>query len=225
MSPEILLTSLGLAFVMSGISQVTKDIGQRPIDRPGWAHNPSLSGALIVAITWFTRPILDGYYSTGQKGRAAAFGILGVLIQLSVLTAFFVAAITLSVSWFDSIWLQIAIVAALVIFGAPIILPLASIAIMPITLILSFPLDLLFPLKQSTDTKNIQWCKNCVHYRKSKLYEDSLSGSWGADEMPRSDELPCKIVTEAMETWVEHYETERGQRTLYPKNCTEFEKA
>lgn len=225
MSPEILLTAFGLAFVMSGISQVMKDIGQRPIDRPGWAHKPSLSGALIVAVTWFTRPILDGYYSTGQKARAVAFGVLGVLIQLSVLTAFFVAAILLSSSWFDSTWLQIVIVAALVIFGAPIILPLASIVIMPVTLILSLPLDFLFPLKQSNDTKNIQWCKNCIHYKKSKVYEDSLSGSWGADEMPRSDELPCKIVPEAMETWVEHYETERGQRTLYPKNCAEFEKA
>jgi len=190
--------------------------------KPGWALRPSLSGALFVAVTWAARPVMDSYYSTGQKARAVAFGILGVLIQLSVLTAFFVAAISLSVSWFNNGWLRSVVVAALVIFGAPIILPIASIVMMPITLVLSFPLNLLFPLKQSAEAKSVQWCKNCAHYKKSKAYEDALQGSWGADEMPRSDVLPCKIVPEAMGTWVKHYGTERGKRTLYPKNCTEF---
>tara|TARA_R110002049_G_scaffold296531_1_gene484694 strand:+ start:412 stop:2232 length:1821 start_codon:yes stop_codon:yes gene_type:complete len=224
MNPEIIFAAFGLAFVVSGIAQVMKDLGQMPLHKPGWAQRPSFLGAVLVALTWFTRPVIDGFYSTGQKPRALAFGVLGIVIQLSVLTAFFAGAISLSVNWFDATWIQVVFVAALVIFGAPIVLPLASIVIIPFTLILSLPLELLFPLKQSSEAKNIAWCKNCVHYKKSKTYEDSMRGTWGAEEMPRSDELPCKIAPEAMETWAEHYETERSQRTLYPKNCSEFVK-
>lgn len=225
MNAQILALSFALAFLLSGIAQVLKDLGQRSIDKPGWALHPSFVGTLLAGITWFTRPILDSYSSTGQKARAVAFGTLGVVTQLTVLTAFFYGAILLATSWFDSVLAQAAIVIAFLVLGTPIILPVASILIVPVTWILSVPLDMVFPLKESKKSQDIEWCKNCVHYKKSKEYEDVMDGLWAAEEMPSGDKLPCKIVAEAMDTWIEFYARERSEKTLFPNNCSKFERA
>ena len=221
---ETIIISLILAFVFSGISQVMKDLGESPINRPGWAMRPTAGGAFMAAISWFTRPFIDAYYSNGQLGRAIAYGLLGVLTQLTVLTAFFWGAITLTGNYIDSTVLQVIAVGVILVFGAPIILPIASILIIPITLIVAFPIDFIFPLKESQEAKNIEWCKNCQHHKKSKKYEDTLSGLWHSEEMPAEELLPCKIASETTDTWVEYFETTPSNRSLYPKDCEHFER-
>ena len=61
---EIIISAI-LAYFLSGIYQVTKDVGGRVIDRPMWAMRPTLGKAILVALTWPTRPIIEGRYSTG----------------------------------------------------------------------------------------------------------------------------------------------------------------
>lgn len=53
-----------LAYLISGISQVTKDLGGHTIDRPMWAMRPTLGKAIFVALIWPTNPIIKGYNST-----------------------------------------------------------------------------------------------------------------------------------------------------------------
>lgn len=86
------------------------------------------------------------------------YGLLGVLTQLSVLTAFLRGATTITRNYIDStVWQAIA-VGAILIFGVPIILPITSILIVPITLIIAIPLDFIYPLKETKEAKEIKWC-------------------------------------------------------------------
>lgn len=225
MSVQILTISISLAFLFSGLAQVVTDLRRRGVDKPGWAIRPSIPLAFMVGITWFLRPILDGYALTRQKARATAFGILGALIQITVLTSCFFGAILLANIWFDSNLIRIIFVATIFIIGAPFILPIASILIIPLTLLLSLPLDLFFPLRKLQPLPLLRWCRTCKHYRKSREYEETFNGAWAAEKMPRSDLLPCKIVMEAIDTWSEFYGRERSEKTLFPKNCARFEQA
>lgn len=149
-----IIISLILAYLFSAFTQVMKDLGGRPIDKPAWAIQPTLGIAIMIGLTWFFRPFTHVIYPNGQRARAIVFGMLEVLIQLAVLTAIFWAAISISTHYFDSIILQVVTVAAIFIVGAPIILLITTIVMTPIILIISLPLDLLFPLKESSASKN-----------------------------------------------------------------------
>jgi hypothetical protein len=78
--------------------------------------------------------------------------------------------------------------------------------------------------RDKTDVQKIEWCRNCSHYRRSKEYEDTGRGLWRLNSMPSSDKLPCSIVLEASATWKHHFETPPKNRTLFPDNCTLFER-
>jgi len=221
---EIIVSAL-LAYLLSGISQVTKDLGGRTIDRPMWAMRPTLGKAIFVALTWPTRPIIEGRYSTGQLGRSIVFGGLGVFTRMAVLTAFIWGAYVLAGLVFDNFALQLILAAVIAFIGSLFVLPLASLLMMPINLILAWPLDLLFPLKNEVQAKEIKWCRICKHYRKVSEYEDTMKGLWRETSIPRSDKLPCKIVLETSQVWEAYYETEPKSRSLFPKDCPQYEQA
>lgn len=219
---EIIISAL-LAYVLSGISQVTKDLGGRVIDRPMWAMEPTLGKAILVGLTWPTRPVLEGSYSTGQLARSIVFGGLSVVTQMAVLTAFIWGSYTLAGLVFENFAFQIILATVIAFIGSLFVLPLVSLLMMPITLLLAWPLDLLFPLKSETPAKNINWCRTCKHHRKVSEYEDTMKGLWREESMPRSDKLPCKIVLETSQVWEAYYETEPKSRALFPKNCPQYE--
>jgi hypothetical protein len=112
----------------------------------------------------------------------------------------------------------------LIVIGALFVLPLIRLIMVPLTLIVAWPLDLLFPLKESKDAQTTKWCRNCKHHRKSKEYEDIMKGLWRSKTMPRSDKLPCNIALETSDVWERYYSSELSSRTLFPKDCTFFEK-
>lgn len=221
---EIVVSAI-LAYLLSGISQVTKDLGGRVIDRPMWAMRPTLGKAILVALTWPTRQVIEGHYSTGQLGRAIVFGVLGVITQMAVLTAFIWGAYTLASLVFDNFALQLILAAVIALIGSLFVLPLVSLLMMPITLILAWPLDLLFPLKSEAQTSQIKWCRTCKHHRKVSDYEDTMKGLWREASMPRSDKLPCKIALETSQVWEAYYKTEPKSRSLFPKDCPQYEQA
>ena len=176
---EIIVSAI-LAYLLSGISQATKDLGGNVIDRPMWAMRPTLGKAILVALTWPARPIIDGSYSTGQLGRSIVFGMLGVLTQMAVLTAFIWGAYALASLVFDNFALQLILAAVIAFIGSLFVLPLVSLLMMPITLIIAWPLDFLFPLKSEAQAKakEIKWCRTCKHHRKVSDYEDTMKGLW-----------------------------------------------
>lgn len=153
-----------------------------------------------------------------------AFGMLGVVTQMTVLTAFIWGAYALAGLAFDNFAFQLTLALVIAFIGSFFVLPLASLLLMPMVLILAWPLDLLFPLKSDVQVKEIKWCRTCKHHRKVSDYEEIMKGLWRETSMPRSDKLPCKIVLETTQVWKTYYETEPKLRSLFPKECPQYER-
>jgi len=220
-----LITSVFLAYILSGISQVSNDLGVRAPDKPMWAMRPTFGRALLVGATWSTRPFLENINSKGQVARGIAFGLLSISLQMVVLTFFIWGCITAAPYFFDSTISRGVTTAILMFIGALIVLPLISVLMIPLTLIVAWPLDLLFPLKEASDVQAINWCRTCKHHRKVQEYEDiSNKGLWRSETMPSSDKLPCNIALETGNVWKQYFSSMPVSRALFPKHCPVFEK-
>jgi len=215
--------SFVLAFVISGVSQVAKDLGGSPPDRPFWALRPTSGKMLLVGLTWFVRPSLDIFHCCGQLARSVAFGLLGATVRLTTLAGFVFGCISIAQHFFDGTIAVVVTSALLMIVGSFIVLPIVSFVVFSVTILLSIPLDLLFPLRHSSSPETLSWCRTCAHHRKSKEYEDPINGLWRSESMPRSDNLPCRIPLETADTWRAYFATPQGARTLFPKGCPSFE--
>lgn len=73
-----------------------------------------------------------------------------------------------------------------------------------------------------SETKNIQWCPNCVHFYRVRSYENSLNLS---KEMISDEYIPCKIFSKTRPTWERHFSSEGVNRYLFPKDCPVFEQS
>lgn len=72
-----------------------------------------------------------------------------------------------------------------------------------------------------TKPEEIKWCKTCKYFKKIKDYEEKLFLS---EEMINDSEIPCKILSETRGVWIDYFQTEKGKRILYPKNCQKWVK-
>lgn len=220
---EIVICAL-LAYLLSGVLQVIKDLGASAIDSPRWTMKPTPGKAILVAFTWPSRPVLEAGNLSGQFARSVAFGLLSVVLQMSALTAFILASYAIAGLVFANFVLQILLTAVIAFIGSFFVLPLLGLIMVPLTLLLAWPLDLLFPLKSESLAEDIHWCRTCKHHRKVEEYEDTMKGLWREESMPRSDKLPCKIVLETSPVWEDYYDTEPKSRTLFPKDCLFYER-
>jgi len=221
---EIVICAL-LAYLLSGFAQVIKDLGVRAMDRPVWAMNPTLGKAIMVALTWPSRPmILLAQSSPAEIAQWVAFRLLGFLIQMTVLTVFIWGAYAIAGLVFESFFLKFVLAAVIAFIGLFLVLPLISLIMVPVTLLLALPLTFLFPKSGKAPAVDIRWCRTCKHHRKIPEYEDTMKGLWQEESIPRSDKLPCKIVLETSQIWEAYYETEPRSRALFPRDCLFFEK-
>lgn len=220
---EIIISAV-LAYVLAGISQVTKDLGRNVVDRPIWAMEPTLGKVILFALTWPMRSLIDGFYLTGQFARSMVFGVFGVVTQITVLTAFIWGSYSIAGLVFENLAFQLVLAAVIAFISSIFVLPLVSLLMIPITLLIAWPLDLLFPIKNKVSVNDINWCRTCKHHRKVSEYENTMTGLWREESIPRSDKLPCKIVLETSKVWEAFYETDSKSRSLFPKNCTHYEK-
>lgn len=217
---EIAICAL-LAYIFLGVSQVTKDLGASVMERPIWAMSPTWGKVILFALTWPYRFVIESSDASGRLARAIAFGVLDFATKMAVLTAFIWGSYTVAGLIFENLAFQLLLSAVIALVGSFIVLPLATLAMIPVTILLAWPLDILFPLKSNSSGKDIDWCRSCRHYRKVSEYEDSMHGE---DSIPRSDKLPCKIVLETSMVWEAYYEAEPKARSLFPKNCPRFER-
>jgi hypothetical protein len=67
--------------------------------------------------------------------------------------------------------------------------------------------------KGTDKTKNIRWCKNCIHHKPSPRYEDIIRGLWRAERMPRISELPCDIADKTSDVWQRYFLVRPNSRT------------
>jgi len=153
-----------------------------------------------------------------------AFGLLGFTFQMVVAAGFMWLCITLSTHLFDSTILRVIATAVFFVLGAFFVMPFVMIVLTPLMLLVSLPLDWIFPSQDSVDAKSIAWCKNCRHYKKSKEYESTLGGLWNSSVLPPLDKLPCEIRSETVAVWDAHFSLEPRVRTLFPKDCPFFER-
>lgn len=221
---EIVICAL-LAYLLSGFAQVIKDLSVRAMDRPMWAMNPTLGKAIMVTLTWPSRPmILLTRSSLVEIAQWVAFRLLGFLIQMTVLTAFIWGAYAIAGLVFESFFLKFALATVIAFFGLFFVLPLISLIMVPVTLLLALLLTFLFPKSSKAHAIDIRWCQTCKHHRKVPEYEDTMKGLWQEKSMPRSDKLPCKIALETSNVWKAYYETDPKSRSLFPKDCQLFER-
>jgi hypothetical protein len=216
--------SIALAFLLCGIAEAIQGLTHFPVrDRPGWAQHPTLAKAAFGAATWFVSPFLEIYYSTGQKARAVAFGALGATTQMGILTGLSWLCISAATHIFDNTILQVASTAVFLVVGV-FVMPWVNLILVPlVTLILGWPLGLLFPLKGTGDARAVRCCLNCKYYRRSRDFGDILGGLWQSETMPRSDKLPCRIALETSEVWLRYYSCEPHSRPSFPVDCPFFE--
>lgn len=222
-----IIISVVVAYLLLGAAYVIRDL-RGGILGPRWAWTPTVGKAIFVAATWVKRSItiniIDSISSDVSVARAIAFGLLGVILDMCVLTGFIWCCIIVSAHILHSVVLQIVAAAILVIVGALLVLPLLKFLTMPLALIIMWPLDLLFPRNERINVGEIKWCRNCKHRRKSKEYEDVISGLWRSKSMPRSDKLPCNIILETAGVWERYFKAEPDARALFPNDCEFFEK-
>lgn len=144
-----LALSIILAYVLTGLSHVMKDLGSSPIDKPSWTRQPTLGMALFVAVTWVTRPFIENIVQArGQVGRGIAFGLAGVLVQMCLLTGFIWCCISISVYFLDNLLLQGILSGLLILVGALIVMPIVTLLTVPVVGVIAIPLDLFFPRKK-----------------------------------------------------------------------------
>lgn len=74
------------------------------------------------------------------------------------------------------------------------------------------------------DPKKVQWCKTCKHFKKVKKFDDIVSGLWREKIMPNQENIPCKILEKTKKLWEIYFNLEQDKRTLYPKDCSFWEK-
>jgi len=119
--------------------------------------------------------------------------------------------------------LQVLSVAILLAVGGRFLLPWIGLLLMLLVGIITLPISLVIPRKDESVNRDIPWCKNCTHYRKSERYEKVPGGLYLAATMPSVDELPCEIAKSASDVWEQYFGLDLKSRTLYPKDCRFFE--
>jgi hypothetical protein len=72
------------------------------------------------------------------------------------------------------------------------------------------------------DVKEIQWCSNCIHFRKVNgwLYDNIHMSEYLIPE----ENIPCKIFLNTIDVWKSFFSGKLNDRYLYPKNCNAFVK-
>jgi len=218
-----MVTSLVVAFFLIGFATVVSDFNGRAIDRPTWTFRPTIGKAFTMAATWFVRPFIETYDSTGSKVRALVMGLAIIALRLSVVSTLIWSAIHLSQRLFDSSLAVVACAAVLIVVGAMFILPLVNLLLVPLTLLLVVLLNFILPSEVSAETSVIRWCRTCRHHRQSGKYEDIMRGTWRSRTLPELKQLPCAMIAVTGDTWRRFYALDPEHRALFPKDCSAFE--
>ena len=133
-----------LAYLLAGVSQVTEDFAADPAHRWSWTLRPTVDQMIYAGATWVVRPFNEATYSTLVPNRIA-FAFVQAVLPLAMAAGYVWCCITVSVYLFDNMGLQMAAVTALLIIGTRFVLPWLGCLSLPLALIITLPIDLLFP--------------------------------------------------------------------------------
>jgi hypothetical protein len=144
----IIALSLALSYVLMGFGFVTDAMNADPLKKPFWAFEPTIGKMILYGTTWPASPIWNAHFGAPDNStRAAAFAMLDVVLRFATLFLPTWCFIQLAIYWTNNFYLQIGLVVGFLAL-LRFIMPVISILLVPIALILSLPLDLLFPIKK-----------------------------------------------------------------------------
>jgi len=141
-----LFVSIILAYFISGIGTALKDLTADPINRPGWARNPTLSRLILQILIWPYADLLNGS-DLFRNARTVAFSSAGIILSMVVITAMCWGSIYVPGLVFNSMILRIATVGILIALAILLVMPIVNLVLTPVLLLLMAPLDIIFPRK------------------------------------------------------------------------------
>jgi hypothetical protein len=140
--------SVVIAYLWSGVSEVMKLLGSDIMNKPMWARQPTIWMIILVTSTWPFFQFINKAYP--YSSRAVAFASFSIIWQMGVATCFVWCCIIFSGYIFDSTVLRVITTSILFVVGALFVLPLFNFLMIPLTLLISWPLDLLFPQEKES---------------------------------------------------------------------------
>lgn len=136
-----------LAYFVSGVVQVWKDLSAESNFKPMWAYQPTVGKCLKAMMMWFLPPFINNGYIVNQKEKAVAHGFLNFIVQMSVLTGLIWYCTSASGHIFNSNILRIITAGVFIIIGTPFVLMLGKFIMIIPMLVASVFIDLvLLPL-------------------------------------------------------------------------------
>jgi hypothetical protein len=141
------LIAVALAYLLTGWSSVAKDLRMRGDDAPDWTQHPTLGRIAMSMLSWPYACCIRTCRGTGQLGRGIAFGALLAVMQLTMNSTWICACLWLAEYTTNDVVMRVLLGALLLVPGFFVLGPLLAMAAVPLSLLLSWPLDRLFPLK------------------------------------------------------------------------------
>jgi hypothetical protein len=86
--PSTILISVCLAYLYLGLTTVMEGLNANPVGAPMWAIRPTFGKMIVFGATWICHPILRHHSARVSRGRAIAFSLAEVAIQMAAATAF-----------------------------------------------------------------------------------------------------------------------------------------
>lgn len=127
-----LLISVVVAYLMSALAQIQKDLNLPTADRTRWVANPSVRSALLSGARWIVCPYADVRRATGRPKRAMLAAIIDVALQMALFTAFAWGCILIAGHVFESTLGLTISSAALMLIGLPIVSVVINIMLFPV---------------------------------------------------------------------------------------------
>ena len=94
-----IFSSIAVAYLLSAIIQIRKELTADPITKKPWARHPTFAAILIYGAFWFVLPVVNPLYVAIHLKRSIpktlAISVLPLLIRMAVLTGMAWCIITL----------------------------------------------------------------------------------------------------------------------------------
>jgi len=85
---HLVLISAAIAYGLSGLLQLRKDLSLPAEQRPVWAVHPALETAVLAGATWFVRIFVDVRRRMGPGRQAVIVTAIALAVHMAIFTAF-----------------------------------------------------------------------------------------------------------------------------------------
>ena len=116
---HLVLISAAIAYGLSGLLQLRKDLSLPAEQRPVWAVHPALETAVLAGATWFVRIFVDVRRRMGPGRQAVIVTAIALAVHMAIFTAFVRGCIAGARHLADAPLAGVALAALFILIGAP----------------------------------------------------------------------------------------------------------